>query len=86
MTLPASGFGLPISGRVTATGELAQTEIVMIDAVTGFFWRATVSGSPSVWVFTAVPDVADIEAGFATVLQLETAVGTCAQLKTWGYA
>jgi hypothetical protein len=58
----------------------------MIDAVTGFYWRAIVSGSPPAWSFTSVPDCADIEADFATCSALEAAVATCAQLKTWGFS
>jgi hypothetical protein len=83
VSLPASGYGLPLSGRVTPSGALAQTAIFMFDAL-GRLWRAQLDATPQ-WVFVAAPSVAEIRAGFASVGSLRSIVASVAQLRTWGY-
>ena len=90
--LPASGFGVPISGRLTPTGQIAEASQIMIDAATGLLWKLTVAGSPPAWAFTAAPSCDEIALDFpggsiaAGCDELAGAVGTCTQLLSWGYS
>ena len=85
MALPASGFGVPVALRLTTSGLVAFTSLAMLDPATGRIWLATVTGTPPAWVFTAAPSCAEIAADFTRSGDLAAAVGTCAQLITWGY-
>lgn len=85
MTLPASGFGVPVALRLTQSGLPAFTSVAMLDPATGRVWLATVTGSPPAWAFAAAPSCAEIVVDFATCAALSAAVGSCSQLTTWGY-
>jgi hypothetical protein len=81
-TLPAS-TSYPITSRIGATGELYTDSITLIAQDTGQAYRLVIVGGAV--TLQAVPTVADIRAGFATVTSVTQAVATVAALRRWGY-
>lgn len=84
MSLPPSS-SYPIAQRLSPSGLPFNTQLILVATDSGIAYRVTITGSPAAFVFTPVPDVADIRGDFATVSALRNAVPSVAALRTWGF-